>query len=64
MKDKLIGAIVDLLKVKTLITLVLIFTTCYLAVDNRIDVAVFTTLVSAVITYYFTKKDSGNNENQ
>lgn len=57
MKEKIGIAIVELLKVKTIVTLALIFTTCYLALKDRIDVAVFTTLVSAVITYYFTKKD-------
>lgn len=58
MKEKFVSAIVELLKVKTIVTLALIFTTCYLALKDRIDIAVFTTLVSAVITYYFTKKDS------
>ena len=63
MKEKFVSAIVELLKVKTIVTLALIFTTCYLALKDRIDIAVFTTLVSAVVTYYFTKRGS-NNENQ
>lgn len=55
--NKLIIALVELLKVKTIITLAMIFTACYLALTDKLDVAVFVGLVTSVITYYFTKKD-------
>ena len=58
MKDKLITAVVDLLKVKSLITIAMVFTTCYLALQGVISVEVFISLVASIITYYFTKKDS------
>ena len=57
MLEKFVSALVDILKVKTLITLVMVFTACYLALAGRIDVSVFTGLVTSVITYYFTKKE-------
>ena len=57
MLEKSVSALVDILKVKTLITLVMVFTACYLALVGRIDVSVFIGLVTSVITYYFTKKE-------
>ena len=61
MKEKFATAFINLLKVKTLVTLALISTTCYMALSDKVDMTVFISLVTAVITYYFTKKD---NENQ
>lgn len=57
MKDKLILAVVELLKVKSIITIVMIFTACYLALTDKVDIAVFVGMVTSVITYYFTKKE-------
>lgn len=61
MKEKLVLAIVDLLKVKTIITLVMIITACYLAVTKQLDTAVFVGLVTSIITYYFTRSESKPN---
>ena len=58
MLEKFVNAIVDLLKVKTIITIAMIYTACYLALKERLEVAVFVGLVTSVITYYFAKKDS------
>ena len=57
MKDKLILAVVELLKVKSIITIVMILTACYLALTGKVDIAVFVGMVTSVITYYFTKKE-------
>ena len=57
MKEKLLLALVELLKVKSIITIVMILTACYLALTDKVDVAVFVGMVTSVITYYFTKKE-------
>jgi uncharacterized membrane protein len=51
-------AIIDLLRVKSLITLMVIGSMVYLVVTDFIDPATFMTLAGSVITYYFTKRDS------
>lgn len=52
----------NLLKVKTILSLSVIFTTCILTFKNIISVEAFMAIASAIITYYFTKKESENKE--
>ena len=47
----------DLLKVKTLLRLMVLSTTCILAFKGMIDMGAFLTVASAIITYYFTRKE-------
>lgn len=47
----------NLLKVKTILSLAVIFTTCVLTFKNIISVEAFMAIASAIITYYFTKKE-------
>lgn len=55
---KLIGKnFANLLKVKTILSLAVIFTTCVLTFKNVINVEAFMAIASAIITYYFTKKE-------
>lgn len=59
MKD----TIKSLLTVKSLVTFILIGATAYLAVKSQIQISpeLFASIVTAVITYYFTRKnDDGN----
>ena len=49
--------IANLFKVKTILSLGVIATTCYLTIKEVIDPATFMALASAIITYYFTRKD-------
>lgn len=49
--------IANLFKVKTILSLIVIITTCYLTIKEVIDPATFMALASAIITYYFTRKD-------
>lgn len=53
-----------LLEVKSLVTFALIGATVYLAVYEKVQVPseFFASVVTAVITYYFTRKDNGNND--
>lgn len=48
----------NLLKVKTILSLAVIFTTCVLTFKNIISVEAFMAIASSIITYYFTKKEN------
>ena len=50
----------NLLKVKTIISLCVIITTCRLTFEHIISVEAFMAIASAIITYYFTKEKSSN----
>jgi hypothetical protein len=54
--------IAGLLKVKTILSLLVIITTCILTFKGVIDVVAFMTITSAIITYYFTKKEENKGE--
>lgn len=47
----------NLLKVKTIMSLAVIFTTCYLTIKGTLDTETFMVVTSAIITYYFNKKE-------
>ena len=47
----------NLFKVKTIISLAVIFTTCYLTIRGSLDTETFMVVTSAIITYYFNKKE-------
>lgn len=47
----------NLLKVKTIISLAVIFTTCYLTIVKQLDTETFMVITSAIITYYFNRKE-------
>lgn len=55
--EKILINIADLFKVKTILSLTVIITTCYLTIKEVIDPATFMALASAIITYYFTRKE-------
>ena len=62
--NKLLDNLADLLKVKTILSLCVIITTCILTFKNVISVEAFMAIASAIITYYFTRKDdTTNNQN-
>lgn len=60
--ETLLTNIADLFKVKTILSLCVIITTCVLTFKNVISVEAFMAIASAIITYYFTKKDSIENK--
>ena len=53
----LLKNIANLFKVKTILSLAVIFTTCVLTFKNIISIEAFMAIASAIITYYFTKKE-------
>ena len=48
--------LIELLKVKSIITLITIAVFAYLSIVGRIDPKDFMVVLMAIITYYFTKK--------
>lgn len=55
-------ALINLLKVKTILSMLFSVTTCYLAVKGKISMETFIALTASIITYYFNKKDGDKNE--
>lgn len=55
--EKLLINIANLFKVKTILSITVIITTCILTFKNAISVEAFMAIASAIITYYFTKKE-------
>ena len=54
---KLLNNIADLFKVKTILSFIVIITTCILTLNDKVEIATFMAIASAIITYYFTRKD-------
>jgi hypothetical protein len=54
---KLVENVADLFKVKTILSFLVIITTCVMTLKGKIDVATFMTIASSIITYYFTRKE-------
>lgn len=52
----------NLFKVKTILSLAVIATTCILTFRNIVSVEAFMAIASAIITYYFTKKETESKE--
>ncbi|MCI8654485.1 MAG: hypothetical protein HFJ48_01215 [Clostridia bacterium] len=54
--------IANLLKVKTILSLAVIFTVCRLTFNGVVSVEAFMAIASAIITYYFTKSNENKEE--
>lgn len=63
--NKLIERVTALVDVKSLITFGLVGTVCFLAIRQNTPLSseVFATTIGSVITYFFTKKKSGGENN-
>ena len=61
---KILENLADLLKVKTILSLCVIITTCVLTFKNVISVEAFMAIASAIITYYFTKNENKKEEEE
>ncbi len=53
--ERIINNIADLLKVKTLLSLSVVITTCLLTFKGVISTESFMAIAGSVVTYYFTK---------
>ena len=54
--------IANLFKVKTILSLAVIITICILTFKGIVSVEAFMGIASAIITYYFTKKEDKEGE--
>lgn len=52
----------NLLKVKTILSLCVIITTCILTFRGIVSVEAFMAIAGSIITYYFTKKENNEEE--
>lgn len=57
------NAIINLLKVKTIITLAITGVFVYLSVVGKLPIETTTMVIGMVFTYYFNKKDKGDETN-
>lgn len=55
-------SIMNLLKVKSLMTIAVMVVFVILSLKEQIDSALTASVITAVITYYFTKQDKGGEE--
>lgn len=55
-------ALINLLKVKTIITLAITVVFVYLAVTSKLPIETTTMVIGMVFTYYFNKKDNSKTE--
>lgn len=53
----LLKNLANLFKVKTILSLLVITTTCILTFKNIVSVEAFMAIAGSIITYYFTRKD-------
>ena len=58
----LLNGIVNLIKVKSIISIAVVMTTCYMTIKGSLDTASFMALAGAIITYYFNKDKKGDEE--
>lgn len=57
------NALINLLKVKTIITLAITGVFVYLSVAGKLPIETTTMVIGMVFTYYFNKKDKGDDKN-
>lgn len=55
-------AIINLLKVKSLMTICVMAVFTILALKSKIPNELISSVITAIITYYFTKKDGENDD--
>lgn len=60
----LLKNIANLFKVKTILSLLVIITTCILTVKNVVSVEAFMAIAASIITYYFTRTEDKKIENK
>ena len=56
-------ALIDLIKVKTIITLAIMYVFCKLALNTTLPIETTTMVIGMVITYYFNKDKNKNDNN-
>ena len=62
--EQLLMNIANLFKVKTILSLVVVITTCVLTFKGIVNVGEFMIMSTAIITYYFTRKNDKNDREE
>lgn len=60
MKEKIINTIINLFKIKTIITLATLAVFIILAYTEKLPMETTTMVIGMVFTYYFSKEHDGN----
>ena len=60
----LLKNIANLFKVKTILSLLVIVTTCILTFRDVVSVEAFMTIAASIIAYYFTRKENTDVQSQ
>ncbi len=64
MKDKLISSLINLIKVKSIITLLTFSAFFILSVKEKIGVDNFMLILGMISTYFFNRKDSNGEDRE
>lgn len=56
--------IANLFKVKTILSLTVVITTCILTFKGLVPTEAFMTMAGAIVTYYFTRKNTEDIKNE
>jgi hypothetical protein len=56
--ETLLTNIANLVKVKTIWSLLILYTVCRLALNGMIEISTFMTLASTIVMFYFSKDDN------
>lgn len=59
--EQILVNLANLVKVKTILTLVIVFTFCFKTINDMSITSEFVMMATAVITYYFTKDRAETN---
>ncbi len=57
-------SLLKLLELKSILSLLFCFTTCYLAIKQLIEMETFIAITMSIITYYFTRKNNHSELNE
>ena len=57
-------AIIKLLKIKSLITIAVTIVFVYLALTDKLEIAQTMTIITMILTYYFTKNTNTKEDNE
>ena len=60
MRDKLISQLINLLKVKSIVTILTFITFVYLSIKEKIDTDNFMLILGMISTYFFNKDIKNN----
>lgn len=64
MKEKLLNALINLIKVKSIITLLTFSAFFILSIKERIGIDNFMLILGMISTYFFNRKDSNGEEKE